>query len=270
MSRLGALLALAMLLPLRAAAGEGSLGPDGTVVTRATFPSELVLRPLVTPLGLLTAELTFGVDLSPSVSPYLKATVSYGVGDHLELGVEGLALGTYGGGIFARYQFAPNVAGNVWGQFAVDLQGGAPLNVAQIGLGLPLKWKFPGVPIALTGLGTVFLVTYEQASAGGVDAYDRTLTQLQIPVTLQISPVPVFSLELGVQGVVKTSDTLGSDVASPNPLSSSAAGDVLAWGALSLTLRHFDVGLSGGYEVFFQLPVQGLAYCALTGAVRFW
>jgi hypothetical protein len=295
-------LVLCALVSTPSAAAEPSTGPDGTIITKDSYPTEFALRPIATPKGLVLVDLTpeWGLYCCTSDSSLsLTIEASYGVGSGFEVGADAVVLTKYGGEVFGRYQLLRNLGLYLWGGYSLDESQSQHHTDGAVGIGLPLKFKLPKVPVAIAALGNLFTI-YRQTATVAISEpglppllqselpssvqVQSTYTELVLPLTFEFSPLSFLSFEIGGRGVIKTSDTLPyAPAQSPQStqtqpglatqtiqIYSTWHGTLEVWGAVYATFRRFDIGVTAGHDFYFSTPTAENTYVSLTGEVRFW
>jgi hypothetical protein len=271
-----------MTIPTVARATDEILGPDESVVTKDTYPTELMLRPIVIPQGLVVLDLSPGYQsfcCSSATSPAQNAATvvldaAYGLGWGFELGAEAMVYGKYGGELYAHYQFMENIGVSLTASYAFDETHPVFTDLGGLELGVPVKLKVPNIPISFNALDTLF-GTYEEGwpSEDNTPAVDRDLTRsysdIELPASLQISPAQLFSFEVGGAALLKTFDTLPSRSVKGEAYS-SWKGTFVAWGGAFITTRHVDVGVLAGHDFYIENNSPGLTYVTLRVEVRLW
>jgi hypothetical protein len=272
-AHVGALMLCSALVAVPCGArGEGASvpGPEGAPVTRENYPTELADRPLVHPPGMLNASIgVSGVSLTSVQQPSLGTSVSYAFLPGFELGVQGEILASPDVELYASWLLMRNAAVHIWGEYNFANGTNENESEAAFGLGIPLKFKLPKVPIAIGGLDNLFeanfqhwpsrTVTIQTVPFGNtvtLSAADGIETLLRVPVWLEVSPLRVLSFEAGAEAGLLLSNNIQPTMDATVVVNSHYLGYVRVFGEVIFTVRHLDVGaeVAGIFSLYDNAP----------------
>jgi hypothetical protein len=263
-----------------ARAEDGSVpGPDGTAITRENYPTEITNRPLVPPPGMINASVGVSyVNLLNLQKPALGASFSYSFFRGFELGVEGEGLYSPDVELFASYLLARNAAVRLWGEY--NFADGTNENESNVGfgVGVPLKFKLPGAPVAIGGLDNVFEADFphwpgQTLSLPDVpstfqihlNAANGVETWFRLPVWIEVSPLRVLSIEAGGEMNLLLSNHIEPNAGAVVVVNPAYHGFGKVFGEVFVTVRHVDIGaeVEGRFPIYDASQVSGSAIFAL-------
>jgi hypothetical protein len=207
-----------------AQAQEATESPDGALVTKDTYPTQIVDRPLTLPKGMVSLTASEQVQFSqdPTVTPawIVGVGAALGVTRNLELGLTGSA--NVGGvndenqiGVYGVYQLMRNVGLRLFVNFdsTDSVSESSPTDtstssdtttiessnsqVITVEVGAPVKFKFPHVPLSIGGLDALADL-YVPVSTATVSADYIFWVNLQVPVYVEYSPYRLLSFRARV------------------------------------------------------------------------